>query len=304
MTVAPDFIVAGAMRAGTTALAAALAEHPAVFMCSPKEPNYFAVQRGALDFRGPGDQGFARENVADWAAYQDLFAAAGTRARGEASAMYLTLPGVASAIHRRRPDVRVVLILRDPVERAYSAWQYQRSKGREPLHDVRDGLAAEERRRREGYGPMWWYVGAGRYQHGLQEYLETFPAEQLHVLTTEALRADAAGAMSGVYAFLGLDGAGFSPSVLAGEVNASGVPRLDLLTRVLWAPQRLRAPLSRVAPPAVRQLVRRARAASLDRTGELPPDVRGSLREQLADVAPAVARLTGLDTTGWQVPAG
>ncbi len=301
--VAPDFVIAGAMRAGTTALSASLGEHPEVFMCSPKEPNYFAAQRGALDFSGPGDQGFARENVPEWTAYQELFEEAGEHLRGEASAMYLSLPGGAGEVRKRCPDIKIILILRDPVERAYSAWQYQRSKGREALHDFWAGLAAEEQRRLQGYGPMWWYVGAGRYQEGLQEYLETFPASQIHLLTTEALRRDAAAAMFGVCAFLGLDGATLRPSALAGEVNASGVPRLELLTRVLWAPQRVRAPLSRIAPPAVRRLVRRARTASLDRTGEMPAEARYWLREQLADVAPAVARLTGVDTSGWQTPA-
>ena len=111
----PDFIIAGAMRAGTTALAAALGEHPDVFMCTPKEPSFFAVARGSLEFRGPADQSFAHDNVTDWNSYQALFRGAGSRLAGEASAMYLTLPGVAQEIRGRCPDVRIVLILRDPV---------------------------------------------------------------------------------------------------------------------------------------------------------------------------------------------
>jgi hypothetical protein len=297
----PDFVIAGAMRAGTTALASALAEHPQIFMTTPKEPNFFAVACGALEFAGPGDQGFARQNIADWDSYQTLFRNAGDRARGEASAAYLALPGVASEIRKKSPHAKIVIILRDPVERAFSAWQYLRGRGREDLRDFRSGLAAEEKRRSLGYGPIWWYLEASRYQLGLEEYLAAFPRSQLHVLTTEELRRDSAGSMSRICDFLGVDGAGFHASALDSEVNRAGVPRVEMLTRLLYPSYRLREPLSRIAPPAVRTLVRRARAGSVDTGEQMPADARSWLGQELAAVGPDVHRLTGIDTSHWHV---
>jgi hypothetical protein len=299
----PDFIIVGAMRAATTALASALGEHPGIFMTNPKEPNFFAAPHGALAFCGPGDQGFARKNIAQWDAYQGLFREAGTRVRGEASAAYLSLPGVASEIRRRSPDTRIVIILRDPVERAFSAWQYLRGQTREPLRDFRAALDAEERRRSRGYGPIWWYVGASRYHVALAEYLATFPRSQLHVLATEELRRDPWGSLSSVCAFVGVDGTGFRASALSGDVNRSGIPRIEMLTRVLYPHHRLRTPLARIAPPAVRALVHRARAASVVGAGQGPTEVRRWLLDELAVVAPEVRRLTGLDTSHWQATA-
>jgi len=80
------------------------------------------------DFVGPGDQAFARQNIRDWDSYVALFRDADTRVCGEASAAYLALPGVASEIRRRRPDAKIVIILRDPVERGFSAWQFLRGR--------------------------------------------------------------------------------------------------------------------------------------------------------------------------------
>ena len=300
----PDFIIAGAMRAGTTALGRALAEHPEIFMCTPKEPSFFAARLGSLQFCGPGDQGFVQENVGEWAAYQRLFDGAGDRVRGEASAMYLAVPGVASEIRARCPEVKLVFILRDPVERARSAWQYLRGRGRERLRDFTAALAAEDERRARGYGAIWWYVGASRYQVGLAEYVRTFPSSQLLVLSTEELRRDPAGTMLSVCRFLGVEGAHFAPSALASEVNRSGIPRVEVLTRLLYPAYPVRSRLARAAPPAVRQLVRRARAASTSGGDRMSPETRRWLQGQLADVAAEVNALTGLDTRPWQTGGG
>jgi hypothetical protein len=298
----PDFLIVGAMRAGTTALASALAEHPQVFMATPKEPNFFAAPYGALNFVGPGDQAFARQNIRDWDSYVGLFRDADSRVCGEASAAYLALPGVASEIRRRRPDAKIVIILRDPVERGFSAWQFLRGRGREHLRDFAAGLAAEKERRSLGYGPIWWYVEASRYQERLEEYLTNFPRRQVHVLTNEELRHDPMGVMSRICTFLDVDMTQLPGSALSRDVNGSGVPRVEILTHVLHPHYRLREPLSRIAPPVVRHMVRRARAASVLGGGQMPSEARRWLQEELADVAAEVHKLTGVDTSPWQAP--
>jgi hypothetical protein len=297
----PDFIIAGAMRSGTTALAAALSEHQSLFLTTPKEPSFFAVGRGSLEFSGPGDQWFARQNSADWQAYQQLFAPAAGRVAGEASAMYLAIPGVAGDIARRCPEAKIVFVLRDPVARAHSAWLYLRGQGREDLADFAVALDAERSRRKAGYGPIWWYVGASRYHLGLREYYDAFPRSSILVQTTEDLRADPRGVVARVCRFLGVE-EDVDPQALSRDVNASGVPRAEWLARLLYPSDRLRAAASRIAPTPVRQWVRRARAAAVRPPEGIPGECRRRLAEELSEVADEVAALTGLDTTRWTGP--
>lgn len=292
----PDFIIAGAMRSGTTALAEALGQHSAVFVTEPKEPSYFTYRHGGADFNGPGDQWFARQNVGDWSEYQSLFRTAGDRLRGEASAMYLAVPDCLLDIASACPDARIVLVLRDPVQRAFSAWLYLRSQGRERMSDVEAALDAEADRRASGYGPMWWLTGASRYDVGLTRLYETFPADRIRVVLTEELRADPETVVRETCAFLGVPSSEAVIAALGNEVNRGGEPRSRGITRLLYPPDRLRRALSEVAPSRWREAVRTLRRSSLVDAPTMSPLTRERLREQLRDVGPRVADLSGADT--------
>src|SRR5437867_4308222 len=116
----PTFLVIGAARSGTTALYLYLRQHPNVFMSRDKETNFFAFEGEALDFRGPGAE-FVNNSVVTLNAYLRLFADAPENAAiGEASPLYLYSLHAAERIHARLPDVRLIAILRNPIEQAYS----------------------------------------------------------------------------------------------------------------------------------------------------------------------------------------
>lgn len=297
----PDFVIAGAMRAGTTALAEALGRHPGVFMTEPKEPSYFTYRHGGADYRGPGDQWFARQNTGTWEEYQALFQGAGDRLTGEASAMYLAVPECFPDLASALPKVRIVLVLRDPVRRAYSAWSYLRSRGREALVDVEAALDAEQGRRANGFGPMWWLTGASRYDVGLSRLYEVVPSERVHVVLSEQLRADPAGVIRSACAFLGVPYAEEVVTALGQEVNLGGEPRSAGVTRLLYPPDRIRRGLSAAAPGWARTAVRRLRRSSVTGPRALPDPVRQRLQEVLGDVGPRVTELTGVDTrTFWR----
>lgn len=259
----PDFIIAGAMRAGTTALAAALGNHSDITITTPKEPNYFATLFGALDYCGPGDKWFASQNVADWGKYKSLFdKREGVMA--EASAMYLALPETARAIAGRVPGCKIVITLRDPLERALSAHSYLRSKGREPVADFTRALALEPERRKRGYGPMWWYFGASDYAPGLSAYLDAFGPDRVHILLNEDLKADPRATLDHLYSFLGVRSLpGPAEYLLSSIVNPGGVPRSRTLTRILYPPDTLRHTLRKLTPESARRVVRAARQSSV-----------------------------------------
>ena len=118
MSRVPNFIVIGAARSGTTALYQYLRRHPDIFMSNIKEPNFFAFENCSLDFEGPGAE-FVNNSVASWDDYCALFANAPPGATiGEASPLYLWAPQAPACIKRRLPQVRLIAILRNPIEQA------------------------------------------------------------------------------------------------------------------------------------------------------------------------------------------
>jgi sulfotransferase family protein len=195
----PNFLIAGAARSGTTWLAGHLARHPQVFMAQPKELYFF--EREELWAQG-----------ADW--YASRFAAAGDAvAVGEATPSYMFYPWAVERIEELLPDVRLIVSLRDPVERAYSHYLYWRDsfpfETRSFARAIEDELAAGADEialhRTDTDPPYFAYVARGLYLPQLERLEAAFGRERLHVVTLDDLRADPQGALRGTCGFLGVD---------------------------------------------------------------------------------------------------
>ena len=194
----PDFLVIGAQKAGTTALYAFLRRHPGITGPPWKEVSYFDRQYA----RGPA-----------W--YRGNFPLRSRgRLVGEASPSYLFHPDAPARAAALVPQARLVALLRDPVERAYSHYQHERALGRERL-SFEDALDREEERlageleRMRGdpryFSHAWWnhtYLARGRYAEQLERWLEHYPRESLLVLPNEELASRPAETYATVLAFL------------------------------------------------------------------------------------------------------
>jgi len=191
----PDFLVIGALKAGTTYLDGLLRDHPE--LCLPdtvKEVQFFTRHYD----RGP-----------TW--YARRFAGSGSRLAGEVSPQYLSDPRCPARIHELLPEVRLLVSLRDPVQRAYSQykhWVQVSNYGGDFEKFLADYPGAIEE---------------GRYFVLLSRYLDVFPAQQLHVVIFEDLVRNPGDAMPGIFNFLGVD-AGHTPSELP-PANVSTRPR-------------------------------------------------------------------------------
>lgn len=177
----PDFIIIGAMKCGTTSLFRHLGRHPAVFMSQVKEPNFYIEERN-------WSKGF------DW--YRSLFAGAPPGALlGEASTNYsksTAFPGVPERLRRYVPDVRLIYLIRDPIDRIRSHYAHSVFYGRvnkPPVDAIR---------------PRSVFVRTSLYGAELQRYRQHFPADQMLVLLTEDLRDDPVSVLRRVEQFLGL----------------------------------------------------------------------------------------------------
>jgi hypothetical protein len=301
MSDAANFLVIGAARSGTTALTSFLAEHPDVFVTSPKEPHFLAFPGGAPRFVGLGDDDLInRAAVRDEQAWRALFRGRAESRRGEGSVTTLAYPEASvPAIERYcAPGCRLVVMLRDPVDRAFSSWLYLRSRGYD-AGSFEQCLDAEEERTRAGWSHMWQLARLSRYAEQLRPFTAAF-GDRLLVVVQEEFEADPTGQLRRVLEFLEVDpDADIDPSR---RVNASGVPRSRTVTSALNVLRRSPA-LRRVVTAVVPQRQReRVRSANLDRR-TMEPATRAGLAALLADDVRDLQDLLGRRLTMWPTAA-
>lgn len=201
----PDFLIAGVPKAGTTALHTALRQHPDLFLSTIKEPKFFLTDGPPPGHGGPGDAETYREHVWRRADYEALFAEAppGTLT-GESTPFYLYDLAAQRRIHATIPDVKLIVTLRDPVERAHSNWTHLWSAGLEPIGDLVRACEAEQRRIADGWGHFWHYVGLGRYGEQLAHLFSLFPREQVLIFRYRDLVDRPVATLDRICAFLGV----------------------------------------------------------------------------------------------------
>lgn len=273
----PNLFLVGAAKAGTTSVYDELARHPAIYMSPMKEPHFFSRIQPS-----PARAAFF-PHVSDQDDYLALFdGAAGERLIGEASTSYLWDTEAAERIRRVAPEASILIMLRDPVERAHS--QY--------WNDVREGIETrsfpealtEERRSGPGaWGVTSLYLDCGRYADQVARYLDRF-GDRVLVSFFEGFVADQAGTVAEIHEFLGVERA----EVDAPETrrNPASLPRNVLSGRMLGSGTLRR--LARATVP--RSLRARGRGVLLKEVS--PPPMDPGARALLVEVfRPEVDRL-------------
>jgi hypothetical protein len=189
-----DFLIAGAQKAGTTALHSFLKAHPQLFLATPKELHFFDNE--SLDWSCPNYD----------ILHAHFPAELDDKVIGEATPIYTWWPPSLDRIKVYNPKIKCIVMLRNPVERAYSNWAMVVSRGAETLSfstAIRDG-------RRRAAGPsglphrLFSYVERGLYAAQIERLLARFPRERLLFLRTEDLAERQAATLDQVCAFLGV----------------------------------------------------------------------------------------------------
>lgn len=300
----PNLFVIGAPKCGTTSLHAYLRQHPQIFLSEPKEPNHFA---------------YAEDNPYGWSkshpycsldAYLTLFKSAGdAQIVGEASTCYSVMPHAARAIRQHNPQAKILAILREPVQRAWSMYLYWQQVNREcqalSCEDFRHRFIADDlmtAHEQQHTQRVKWLRGAGMYWENLQHYYREFPADQIYLLPYDEFVQQPQVSLSKVCQFLGVDNYQFDTSF---RENKTVVPRfrrvynfvnLDVHNPLRSAAKRL---LSRFLPAAkVRQLANRA-LLSFEGTKSLPESLVTELSSYYQDDLQQLMDSTGFDTRAW-----
>jgi len=209
--VLPSFVIIGAAKAGTTSLYGWLTQHPCVMAASQKEVHYF-------DYNYYRGEDWYRRHFPLASELDALTAQRGQWClTGEASPSYISHQWAPQRLAALLPDTKLLVMLRNPIERSYSQFQMSRREGEEPLESFADAVAAEENRLRPELArclrdkryqswPIgcWSYLMRSRYAEQLQRWFELFAHEQFHVVTLEDLSAEPQRTLDGVHEFLGL----------------------------------------------------------------------------------------------------
>jgi hypothetical protein len=294
----PTFLVVGAAKAGTTSLCHYLRQHPDIFVAREKESHYFAFPGSPPQFTGPGEASeFLPLIITDEQRYLDCFAAAhDERAIGEASVYYSLMPESFARALQMNSDMRFLMILREPLERAHSAWSHQFRDGWETL-DFGASLAEETERTARGWGFGWQYRRVGDYVTQLEDIRGTVPPEQLHVMLYDDFVRNPQQAVQGAFRFLGVDDSFLCDTSLV--LNASGTPRITGLNYLLSRQNRIKDALKKVVPYRFGvQLAQRLRNWNLSDTPLSSTD-RAELGAQFRYDRDKLEMLSGRDLSAW-----
>jgi hypothetical protein len=212
----PNFFIVGAQKAATTSLYFYLKEIPRVYMSPVKEPFYFSshtVQANWIDL------------IKDKKEYLRLFEKArGYIAIGEASAAYLWDPDSPKLIHQTVPHARIIMILRDPIERAYSNYLMYKKYG-SITSSFYDELMRDYKSQEKLYGKSQLYVELGMYYEQVKGYFDIFGREQVKVIIFEEFVQHTQQSINEVLAFLGVK---YKVTAIREQYNPYSVPRSHL----------------------------------------------------------------------------
>ena len=300
----PDFLIAGVPKAGTTALHAALSQHPGLYLSPIKEPKFFLTDGPPPTRGGPGDALTYREHVWERDRYEELFDAAPAGAlRGEATPLYLYDADALARIRALIPEAKIIVIIRDPVERAHSNWTHLWSAGLEPEGDFLRACEEEAGRIAAGWASFWHYTSLGRYGEQLDRAFSLFPRDQVLVLRYRLLIDDPAATLDRICAFLGVQ-----TGVLA-EIpreNVTAHPERTLAHRAAALGMRASAAVGRLLPgtaatAATHRLERFLQRGNRERQ-PLSWEQRQALLPRFEDDVKLLATLLGEDFSDWLAP--
>ncbi|MSP81995.1 MAG: hypothetical protein EXQ94_03430 [Alphaproteobacteria bacterium] len=287
----PNFFVPGAAKAGTTTLFDLLRQHPDIYLPKEKEPHFFDKDDSYCQGLGYYDATFYGNR------------ALGKRARGDATPSYLhhaafVAPRIAAAYGSRTP--RFVVVLRDPVARAFSHFRHRQRNGREP-GSFADALGKEGTRLAEN--PLGWagLFRDGLYSRFLEPYWGLFGREAMLVVRFEELADRPEVIVRDVCRFLGVDDT--APISTGVTSNVASQPRSFWLRRMVERRAIWKDVVKPFLPARVRKrLKRRMRDANLRPAprATIPLDVDRELRARYAEEFDRLETLLGWDLTSWR----
>lgn len=243
----PNFLIVGAAKCGTSSLHKYLEQHPETFMSKVKEPRFISSQVMSGPLRGPGDHKVEAWYVKKYEDYVRLFEGAENYpAVGESSADTLYFyQGTIPVIKQYLGDPKIIIMLRNPVKRAFSSYQHLVRDLREEL-SFEEGLKEEPNRIKNNWELIYHYTAASMYADSVKAFLENF--SNVKVILNEDLEKTPQLVLRDIFRFLGIDpNCDVNTDI---RYNMSGKPKSQWLHQFFFEGNMAR----KLARPIVRRL--------------------------------------------------
>jgi hypothetical protein len=301
----PDFLIVGAARSGTTAVFSYLAQHPQVFMPQAKEPMFLSVFGQGwsyVDIRTGKRAKFVVEKLDD---YLKLFRPAKNgQMIGEASAWYLyhyqpCIRNIQDVYGENAPGLKIIILLRNPADRAWSHYWLRRRNGEESLPfelAIQPGVVRQRLEQR--YVSGFDYIGFGKYFHQVKAYQENFP--QVRILLFEDLVKNMARAGQDLCEFLGIDDMPFD--MKEKRINAAGTPKnrfFAILERFVYRPNAPKSFLKVLLPYGTRANLKYQLAGRIFNREQMDSQLKKELLKTYREDILELAQLIRRDLSHW-----
>ena len=295
----PNLYLVGSAKAGTSALHAVLSRHPSIFAPEGiKEPNFMAYEGSMPSLNGPEDHLHAAGNsITERDRYLDLYQSAGNKPwRLDASPIYLIHPDAPARIRHYAPASRIMIILRNPADCAFSMYCMMRRMRREPITNFMKAFRESSRRRRAGWEDAWDYADRYHFAPMLRRYMAAFDPKQMLILNYDDWKNDNDATLGVIAGFLGIDPKGYPPARI--RVNTAPTRRSLLWSGTLAS--RIR-PLVSKATPLIPSGIRTSFSQSyFDQPIRLGKKDRAILNDYYRDDLSEVEELLGWDLRKWK----
>lgn len=242
----PNFLIVGAAKSGTTSIYYYLKQHPDIYMSPSKEPKFITAQFLKFPFKGIKDDIMESYIIKKFDDYRKLFENIHEeKAIGEASPDNLYYyKNAIKYIKEYFGDVKIIIILRNPVERAFSNYLHLKRDSREYL-SFEEALNQEDERKKKNYSFIFFYKDIGFYYNQVKAYLENF--KQVRIYLYDDLKKDALALMKDIFIFLEVDCL-FKPDINV-LYNPSGIPINRFMYEFLTKPHSVKNYIKPIVNP-------------------------------------------------------
>ena len=258
----PNFIIAGFPKCGTTSLHHYLSEHPQIFMPSQKELHFFTYEILSKLKNGPKDGAVKKTQIQDSKKYLDFYRNVKNEiAVGDASPSYINYPNQFLKIKEYLEDPKFIIVLRDPINRAYSNYLHLKREQRETL-TFKEAVNRENKRIKDKYSDFWYYKFNSTYYDKILKAKETF--KEVLIITSEELNENHEATMKKVYKFLDVD-CNFITKRKSNRFNKGGYYKKNLFTKIIFQPSKFKNLIKKFIKPTPSLKILLARVASVFR---------------------------------------
>tara|TARA_B100001142_G_scaffold327124_1_gene384046 strand:- start:552 stop:1421 length:870 start_codon:yes stop_codon:yes gene_type:complete len=284
-----DFFIVGAPKAGTTSLYHYLDKHPEINMSSEKEPNYFSNDE--LEEQG---MYYGKPRINKIEMYHSLFAKHRQfKLRGEGSVSYLFYKNVPAKIKEYNPKAKIIIMLRNPVDRAFSHYLMDRRLGL--VHDSFEDVINKKSVHKDAKLFYQQYIQVGEYANQVKRYLEHFDRNDILFVNYDELKEDVTVVIQNTYSFLGLDMS--YRANLEKKHNTYTMPKNNII-RFIYSFVSLRKTLSSLLPKSLIRVIRLVLFRA-DKKPKLLKETREKLKLLFKQDINELSKILDKDLSSW-----